>query len=317
LRSEPPELVIPFEVNTRSLEPVFAKLCNEIWLRPDDLTPQNLSKRLTPIFLPLWMVDVCLNGGWDAEAGFDYQVKSSRDSFVMGQWHSQEQIEKRVRWEPRLGQMRRSYQNTTSAAASDFPRISGLAGGYNYKKALPYRPDLLGGAFLRIPDRLPKAAWPDAQLSLQQLASLECQKACDAQHIRSFQAQLEYQDQNWTQLLMPLYVTYYKDDEGQPQVLFINGQTGQNGGPRLASQSKGWQIAIIAGVAAALIFMVSLILLAVTALFPLAAPLGVLGTFLSIVIFVFAVYAAVYPWQWNREQLGVKIKSSTPPPAKL
>jgi hypothetical protein len=36
-----------------------------------------------------------------------------------------------------------------------------------------------------------------------------------------------------------MYTTHYTDDEGNPQVLVVNGETGAIHGPRLASRQRG------------------------------------------------------------------------------
>ena len=75
-------------------------------------------------------------------------------------------------------------------------------------------------------------------------------QAAGAQHTRNFTLKADYQHLNWTQFYLPLYATSYLDDDGQPQIVIVNGETGSIHGPRLASRKRGLKTAgIIAAVA--------------------------------------------------------------------
>ena len=138
----------------------------------------------------------------------------------------------------------------------------------------------------------------------------DCQQAAGGQHIRNFSARLEYEDLNWTQLLLPVYFSYYTDDDGVPHPVYINGQTGRVGGFRLASQRKGWKWAGITAAVALAVFLASLLSFALGALLPAAAVLGVALAVLALIIAAGAIVPAVWPWQWNRRQRESRITTS-------
>ena len=117
-RSERPEMQIIFRKSKNDLLPIVANFVNSVWLRPVDFNQENLIHRAMPVFWPMWLVDSDVHGAWQAEAGFDYQVKSSQESYSGGGWRTREVIETRIRWEPRLGQIRRHYDNITASALS-------------------------------------------------------------------------------------------------------------------------------------------------------------------------------------------------------
>jgi hypothetical protein len=114
--------------------------------------------------------------------------------------------------------------------------------------------------------------------------------------------QANYTDLNWTQLFLPLFVTYYTTDDGQRYPVYINGQSGAISGVRLASQRKGWQWAgILAGIAAGLVLL-GLLSFAAAVLLPPLSILGGLLVFLAFLVAIAAVVPAIWPWQWNRKQ---------------
>ncbi len=303
LRPEAPELLAPFRYKTGDLRPRLEKFVNEVWLRGPDFETEKLLQRVTSIYWPVWLVDGDVVGDWQAEAGFDYQVKSSQESFGNGKWNTRELIEQRIRWEPRIGQIQRHYDNIAAPAISDQKQLLKVTGPYQFDQAREYQPEQLQNALLRVPDLPPENAWLLAQPRLDDAAADECQRAAGAQHIRNFQLRADYESLHWTQLLLPLYVTWYTDDDGNPHILYLNGQSGTIGGVRLASQKKGWQIAKVILIAAAVVFLAALFFGLVGLLFPPSLALGGLAAIVAMLIACAAILPAAWPWQWNRGQM--------------
>ena len=307
LRSEPPELLIPYQINSTKLKQQLDTFTSGIWLHSDDFTTENLYQRLRPVFIPMWLTDCNLEGFWKAEMGFDYQVASALDSYVNGDWKSQERIETRVRWEPRVGQIKRHYDNIATPAVTNFANMTYLAGNFNLEKAEDFRHDRLGKASMRIPDLNPENAWPMTQENIKKAAGFDIQNACKAQHTRDLDITTTYSDLQWTQLLLPIYISYYSGDHDEPHLVYINGQTGKIGGPRLSSQRKGWHFAFIIALIAIMSLLIGVIL---SALIPVSAIFGVIGSVLILIGCLGlcgAIVPAVWPWQWNRQQTQPKV----------
>jgi hypothetical protein len=302
LRREAPELLVPFRKGRAEIQPILASFVKGIWLKPKDFNIQNLLNRVVPVFWPMWLVDCALKGEWQAEAGFDYQVKSSQEFFRDNAWRSRDVVETRVRWEPRLGQINREYENIAVPAPDDYQALIRATGEYDRSQAAPYQANRLGHAVLLVPDLQPENVWPTAQSNLNKAAAQECQRAASAQHLRNFSISANYRNLNWTQILLPMYMTYYKDDEGHPQIVRLNGLTGSIAGPRLASQRKGWIWAGISLGAGLALFLLGLLGFALSPLFPPASILAVVLITLAFIASIFAILPVVWPWQWNRNQ---------------
>jgi hypothetical protein len=302
LRSEPPELLIPFQLNQNSLRPVLEKFTKGVWIHTDDFTPDSLMQRCRPIYFPSWLVDCDVEGNWQVEAGYDYQVKSSQEFYSSDRWNSRDVIETRIRWEPRLGQLKRHYDNIASPAASDHQRVLSMVKEYQYNQAVNYSPDPIKGASMRVPDLHPESSWPIAQATLNKNCGADCAQAAGAQHDRNFSINASYSNPNWTQLLLPMYSTHYHDDNGNPQMIFVNGQTGNVGGLRLASQKKGREIAGMLILAAAALFILGLLMTFFAALIIPLSIIGILFIVLSVAAGIFAIVTLAWPWQWNRQQ---------------
>ena len=307
LRSEPPELVIPFEKKRPDVQATLANFVKEVWLRPDDLNAERLLERIAPVYWPMWLVDSDVSGSWKAEIGFDYQVKSSQESYAGGGWHSKEVIETRIRWEPRLGKLSRHYNNISAPALSNHKQLLEQTGGYRSGQAEPYSAEEIGHAVLHLPDLQPESAWPLAQTSLQRASAEECRQAATGQHVRNFAIQAEYSALNWTQLLHPLFTSYYSDDQGHRHPIYINGQNGTISGVRMASQRKGWIWAGILIAIAVIFLLLGVLGFVLSPMLPALSVIGILFEILAFVIGVSSLIPAIYPWQWNRRQKERKI----------
>ncbi|MFZ6031416.1 MAG: hypothetical protein ACOYYS_27205 [Chloroflexota bacterium] len=302
MRPEPPELFIPFRHSPTDLLPRLHDFVRPVWLRSDDLNAEALARRAVPVYLPAWLVDADLAGTWQAEMGFDYQVKSSQDSFAGNQWRSRDVLETRIRWEPRLGELVRHYDNIAVPAIENHSNQAALPGDHQPSTAIPYDPAQIGDAIVRIPDNTPEDVWNLAVEELDKATMDECRQAAGAQHVRQFAICAQHNHPNWTQLLHPIYVTGYTGDDGTMQMLYVNGRTGEVCGKRLASQRKGWLWARISLAIAALAFIVCLACTAIGALLPPFLLLSFLALVATLGAFTFAICTAVWPWEWNRRQ---------------
>jgi hypothetical protein len=168
-------------------------------------------------------------------------------------------------------------------------------GGYRLQEAVPYVSASLADAAVRTPSLLPDEAWSLAQAALDRAVAKDCQLAAGAQHSDEFDLKAEYTDLNWTQLLLPVYVTFYQDEGGRLIPVWINGQTGRIGGLRRASTRQAWRLTLVGAVVAALIFGVGALL----SLLKVAAP----GSALMLLGFLLAFVATlpiIWAWQFNQ-----------------
>ena len=258
--SQTPELMLPFSVPKETLQQNVAQFVKNNKFAPADLTPQNLNSRLQPLYLPFWLVDASTEARWQAEVGFDYQIVSHQEKFGDGGWQSKKIKETKVRWEPRVGDLQRRYDNQTAPALEEHAQWRKLLGGFNTESPEPYQAESVDGVMVRLPNRPPEDAWPEAEATLKAAATAEVQKAAKAEHIREFRWSAAYSDQHWTQMLVPIYATYYRDDDDVVRMVYAHGQTGELAGYQRASVIKAKRYAKMIGIGAAVLFSLSLIL---------------------------------------------------------
>jgi hypothetical protein len=232
--------------------------------------------------------------------GFDYEVASSQEVFRSGHWTTRKLTETRIRWEPRAGSIARVYQNLSVPALDDHARLMKGLGKFKFEAASGYSAAPLERASVRVPSLLPEAAWPLAKSGFYRLAAKDCKAAAAAQHVDEFTVEAAYQEQQWTQLLLPVYTTAYRDEDGQVYPILIHGQTGKIFGVRRASQrqARNWSLGIAALALAC--FILGLLFAAGTALLP---PLGAVSLlFFGAALFIGIASPIPAIWAWNFNQ---------------
>jgi hypothetical protein len=297
-----PESMVPFSLTENSLTNILSAFTSGVWLAVDELRTDILQKRLTPIFWPMWMVDCEVQDEWQAEMGFDYKVKSSKEHYTGSTWQSEDVIETRVRWEPRLGTLGRAYHNTAVPAINTHDTRIRQIGSYDYVRALSFDSRSVGKVWLEESNIDQQVAWQQAETQIKQRASKDCQLACEAQHIRNFSIEASFEKKNWTYLYLPMYATWYKSDEGKPQRILINGQSGKIYGKRLASPKKGKRWAGIQAIIAVGLLLLSGFFFMMRRFESLLGSVAGFLFFIGMLLLVTALIPLIRPVQWNRKQ---------------
>ncbi|HNT22831.1 MAG TPA: hypothetical protein PKM21_00580 [Anaerolineales bacterium] len=300
--SRPPESYLPFSVSMERVLQNIQEFASGPWFAPADLNPATLRQRLKRVYWPMWLVDCNVRAAWEAEAGYDYEVVSHQDRYSDSQagWTSQEIKETRVRWEPRAGRLERSYTNIPAPALEGHRQLVNRVRRFQLEQAQPYSQDALRQAFVRVPDRSVEDAWPDAAPAVQDAAADECRKAANAEHIRQFQWTPDYQNLNWTLLLLPVFTTYYLDDDQKPQQILIHGQNGYLSGVKRASMKRAQKTALYIAIAAMVVFVLSLLVSGIGLVIPPLLAVGGIGIVAAVLLGAGAIMPLAIAWQVNR-----------------
>ncbi len=237
--AQSPELVLPFAINPERALDTMLRFGEPITLPPKDLNPDRLKRRMQKAYLPVWLVDIDVEASWRADAGFDETVTVKEEQQIDGKWVSTDVEKTRTRWKPRTGSLKRRYDNIHTAALHAYHQLEQRIGNYDEQAAAAYTPDAIDDALVMLPDRSNSEAWQDAPFAARKLAMDDAVKALKADKIRGYQWTPSFTNHNWTLLLVPLYSSYYLDDDGRPQVIFVNGHTGGVDGSLRGSVARG------------------------------------------------------------------------------
>lgn len=305
-RCESPEQVVGYRVTERQLAGILERWSQGVWFRPSDLQPSTLTRRAHRYLVPQWLVDGRVEGAWRADVGFDYQVVSSQDQYRDGTgWRSREVKETRVRWEPRAGRLDRTYENVPAPALDDHRNWMARLGGFDVEQREPYRPESVASATVRVPSLAPEAAWPGVKSAFDRQAEAECRMATGADHIRDFTLDAEYDELNWTQLLLPAYLTWYEEG-GEVWPVLINGQSGRLNGVLRASARKARNVSLILGGVGLLLFLLGGVLALLGALLPPVAVVGGVLLVLGVLVALAAPAPALGVWVFNRRSQTIE-----------
>lgn len=301
----PPELVLPYSLTTSALNKSLLDFCSGVPFAPLGLAPDKIRASLTKVFLPMWLVDANIFAFWQAEAGFDYQVISHQEVFDerLPGWQSKEIKEPRIRWENRVGRLKRAYQNIAVPAIEEASRLEKEIGSFHREEALLYNVEELGTGIVRLPDISPKDPWNEVVNAMQKAAANECRMACGADHLREFRWKAQFSRQNWTLMLMPVYASSYRDDYGEIHPVLIHGQTGMVSGKRRASTKRAFRESLMIFGAGLLIFLMGLLM---AFIFPdLNQATSAISSYIILLGF-FCVLGSSAPylvaWDFNRKQ---------------
>ncbi len=296
------ELAIPFGLTDSALRQTIETFARGIPFSPADLTPAHLLGRMQRLYVPMWLVDSKIRATWQGEAGFDYQVVSHQDSYDQNQgaWASREVLEERIRWEARIGRLERTYHNLPAPAVEEHARLKGRIGEFNPAAAVAPDPSLLSDAWIRMPNRLRADAWPDAIPGAQSRAADECRQAAGADHMRDFRWSPVCEQLNWSLLLLPLYASFYLDDEGGRHAVIVHGRSGRAFGSRKASMKRARRLSLILLGLAAALGLPGLLVLAISPFLPALFPFGPIILLLAFLISLGAVAPVAAAGRFNR-----------------
>lgn len=306
-RPEAPELVVPFSMDAPVLRERLARWCGRCPYPPDELDADRLVQRARRVYLPVWLVDATASATWNVEAGFDYQVASTREQYRNGVWTTHRIEETRIRWEPRAGTLEHRYENHAVPALEDHESIVRRLGEFDTGAPESWNPSLLDDAIVRVPDRAPADAWPNVVTRLAKASTDDVKRACGAQHLRDTHLDANLREPAWTLLLLPIYATSYRNGDGERFPVVIHGQSGRIDGRLHASTRKAWRRSVILAAIAGLVVALGM-------LFRGVIPAAALAVFGGMLFGIGAFSPIVRAWRFNASHgTGAGVRSSETP----
>lgn len=197
------------------------------------LVSDNTAARLALVFLPSWRLRVDACGVFRVEAGFETEVKGLVETYSLGRWSAREVVEPGLHWEPRVGRVRRTYDEVEVPGHEAHTAITHLVGT---AWPAPVEVDRVVAPVL-LPDRAPPEPWPLAFEELRRRVGEDVRLASAAAEVRAVELELDPEQARWTWALLPVWVTWYRDEDGRLHRLWVHGTSGVVGGPRMASPS--------------------------------------------------------------------------------
>ena len=193
-----------------------------------------------PVFIPFWTFDSTANATWRAEVG--HTQTSRRYNSQTKSWTT---TSKTVwRWES--GSVNHFFDDLVISGTTRLSKhLLEQIDDYNLNDLLEYEPKLLAGQQAQAYDLPLDAAWETARHAMREHTRKQCRKQASTNKIRNFSMNLDFSDESWRYILLPVYIAIYHYQQKRFQVM-INGQSGVIAGQRPADWIKIWLVALAA-----------------------------------------------------------------------
>lgn len=221
-KSMAPGGVCPFEIPVNKAGGLFSTWLNKKLFTPTAAKKQAKPDAFTGIYLPYWTFDTMTSSTFRARAGYDRTVMVGKTATIQ------------TDWKPVSGMYQEFYDDFT-VVASTRNADSGVrrAEPFDFKKLVPYRPELVAGFVAERYSIGLKDAWKSAQEAIR----TRLHSSIDS-HIRtkwhasradSIHFSTVFQNIKYKYILIPVWISSFTY-KGKVFQFVVNGQTGKVGG---------------------------------------------------------------------------------------
>jgi len=228
------------------------------WLGSSWMTPAKLQQiarvaEFTPLYLPYWTFDARTTADWRA------QVAHQKT-----EWYTDSEGRRRSRtrtvWKWESGHVDHFFDDLLVPGTGKVSRLLlQRLQDYNLQDLVVYEPGFLAGTQAQAYDITLDPAWERARHLMREATQEACRGQASNSRMRNFSMTLDFSEESWRYILLPVYVATYRYQDERYQVL-VNGQTGTVAGQRPVDWRKVWLAAfgliapgLIAGLVALLL----------------------------------------------------------------
>lgn len=229
-----PRFVIPFKIEADTCRTITREWLGSNWMVPKALRRIVALENFDGVFLPFWTFDATLQARWRAEVGH----KKTQRYFSAGEWKTRTKIV----WKWESGQVRQAVDDlliggTTHLSALLLKRIN----NYDLYHLAPYEAKYLAGFQAQNYDVPLEQAWETARGQMRLQVKKGCYRQTSTSRVRNFSMELDFADESWRYILLPIYLATYTYRDKIYQVL-VNAQTGAISGQRPVDWPKLWLV---------------------------------------------------------------------------
>jgi hypothetical protein len=104
-------------------------------------------------------------------------------------------------------------------------------GKFQLDALAPYDPSFLAGIQAQAYDTGLEPAWEEGRRRMREMTKSKCKSQATSQRMRNFSMGMDFSNESWRYILLPIYLASYRYGDKSYQVL-INGQNGKIAGQR-------------------------------------------------------------------------------------
>jgi len=225
-----PRFLIPFKITIEKVSALVQDWLGSSWMTPAEL--KNLARKanFTGVYLPFWTFDSVTSANWRAEVGYTTTERYYDD----GKWKTR--MVTKWRWES--GNERLRIDDLIVEGSTRLSRLLvGKMKDYNLNELTSYEPKYLAGLQARAYDLPLETAWERAREQMRERTKQACIEQSSTPQVRNFSMNLDFSNETWRYILLPVYIGNYSYQDKIFQVM-VNGQTGTLAGQRPVDWTK-------------------------------------------------------------------------------
>ena len=221
-----PRFLVPFQIDKARCQQISREWLGSSWLVPSDLRRLASVSTFTPLYLPFWTFGSTTDATWRAQVGRTKTYRSGGKTKTKTVW----------RWEN--GRVRHAYEDLLTRGTNHVSlHLLEQINNYDLDQLTPYDASYLAGMQAQAYEVPLEEAWATARQLMREDTKKKCRAQASTNKIRNFSMQLDFEEENWRYILLPVYInTYYF--QNKPFQLLVNGQTGSIAGQRPADWRK-------------------------------------------------------------------------------
>ncbi len=197
-----PGFLIPFCLETAGCKKIASQWLGSSWLTPADLTRAVAIDHFTAIYLPFWTFDSVTRAQWKAEVGHH----ETRRHFENGEW--KEQVVVVWRWEN--GQVQLDHDDQIVPGAQKISRLLlSKVDNFNLNELVAFDAKYLAGLQAQAYTVNLEEAWETGRQAMREKTRQACLKQASTGQVRNFSMELDFSDESWRYLLLPVYLSSY------------------------------------------------------------------------------------------------------------
>ncbi len=232
-----PRFVLPFKITDAECTKIARQWLGNNWMLPADLSNIATLGAFTGIYLPYWTFDADLRADWKAEVG---HTKTER-YYDNGEWKTRTVVE--WRWES--GRVNLHIDDLLIPGSARLSQnLLNQIDNFDLSALSPYEPSYLAGLQAKAYDIPLEMAWETGRQVMREQVRQACLNQTSTPQVRNFNMNLDYANESWRYILLPVYVAHYTY-EGKIYQALVNGQSGAIAGQRPVDWNKVW-LAIVA-----------------------------------------------------------------------
>lgn len=234
-----PRFLIPFKIVDETALTTIQAWLSSSWMTPRDLQQRAGLDELMGTYLPYWTFTARCTADWKAQVGH-----------TKTEWYTDSQGNRRTRtktvWRWESGHVNEMIRDLLVAGTAKLEqRLLDEVDQFQLQSLVEYDPSFLAGFNAQTYDVGRDAAWRRGREIMREMTKRACYGQASTSKIRNFSMSLDYGEEAWRYVLLPVYLTTYRYEDETYSVM-VNGQTGAITGQRPVAWRK---VALVGGVA--------------------------------------------------------------------